>query len=73
MITSAALDLQNQNKVTIENTLTADNDELVQLITRLDHLEKANAEPTTEVKNLENPSRRQNLRIMGLPEDVESN
>ena len=68
---NAALDSHNQMITTIENTLSTQSDEIAELTTRLDHLEKANAALTSKAEDLENRSRRQNIRIVGLPEGLE--
>lgn len=68
---SAALDSHNQKIKTIEDTLTTHSDELTEITTRLDQLEKANAALASKAEDLENRSRRQNLRIVGLPEGLE--
>ena len=63
---SAALASCIQKMTTIENTLTTHSDELTELTTRLDQLEKANDALAPKAEDLENHSRRQNLRIVGL-------
>lgn len=68
---STALDSHNQKIKTIENTLTTHSDELTKLTTRVNQLEKANAAQASKAEDLENRSRRQNLRISGLPEGLE--
>ena len=68
---SAALDSHNQKITTIENTLSTHSNELVELTTRLDQLEKANAALASKAEDLENRSRRQNVRLVGLPEGLE--
>lgn len=65
------LDSHTQKIATMESTLTTHSDELTERTTRLDQLEKANAALVSKTEDLENRSRRQNLRIVGLPEGVE--
>lgn len=65
---NASLDLHNQKINAIENTLTDHSDELVWLKTQL---EKANTILTFKAEDLENRSRRQNVRIVGIPEGAE--
>ncbi len=66
-----ALDSHSQKITTIKNTLTAHSDELAELTTRVCKLEKANAALASKAEDLENRSRQQNLRIVGLPEGLE--
>ncbi|CAK6967586.1 LINE-1 retrotransposable element ORF1 protein [Scomber scombrus] len=68
---SAVLDSHSQKITTIEGTLTAHSDELAELTTRVGQLEKANAALTSKTEDLENRCRRQNLRIVSLPEGLE--
>ncbi|XP_075315187.1 uncharacterized protein l1td1 [Odontesthes bonariensis] len=67
----SSLDSHNQKITTIENTLTTHSDELAEITTILEQLEKANAVLASKADDLENRSRRQNLRIVGLPEGTE--
>lgn len=66
-----ALDSHNQNIATMESTLTTHSDELTKLTTRLDQLEKANVALAAKKEDLENRSRRQSLRVVGVPEGAE--
>ena len=68
---SAALDSHSQKITTIEDTLTAHSDELAKLTTRVGQLEKANVALASKTEDLENRCRRQNLRIVSLPEGLE--
>jgi len=68
---SAALDSHNQKIITMESTLTNHSDELTELTSRLERLEKSNAALASKAEDLENRSRRQNLRIVGLPDGIE--
>ena len=68
---SAVLDSHSQKITAIENTLTAHSDELAELTAKVSQLEKANTALASKMEDLENRSRRQNLRIVGLPEEME--
>lgn len=66
-----SLDYHNQKLTVVENTLTSHSDEIAKLRTRIDQLEKANAALASKAEDLENRSRRQNVRIVGIPEGLE--
>ena len=56
----------------METVLSDHSDSLVRLERRVEKLEKDNSELLAKTEDLENRSRRNNLRIIGLPEGVEN-
>ncbi|KAK7907598.1 hypothetical protein WMY93_016210 [Mugilogobius chulae] len=68
---NAKLDAFEPRITEMETYLSDHSDRIDSLEKRVDHLEKERGELRTKVEDLENRTRRNNLRVIGLPEGLE--